>query len=591
MNTITTTASSAPGAAITAPRASAAKPETPRGLTGGPIARVLKGFKRELFWIAVFSFFVNLLTLTPTLYMLQLFDRVMLSGNGMTLLALTGLMIFLSLVMAFSEWVRSRLLVRAGGRFDAVLNREVFGAAFQAQLREAQRSPQQPMVDLNTLRTYLTGNGVLVMADAPWTLVFVAALFLMHPSLGWLSVGFVAVQFVLGYVVQKLQTRTQAKTRELAMDSAQYLQAKLRNAETVESMGMQGNLRVQWQALHDRQMAHHARSHELTRRIAALMKWVQYTQQGLMLALGALLAIQGRVTPGAIVASNTLMGNALRPVGLIVQIWTQTTEALASYRRLDRLLSLQPAQPANPPAIEVKGQITLRGLVATAPGRTTPILKGIDAEFHAGEVVGIIGPSGAGKSTLARCLLGIWPGRTGQVLIDGHPVEEWPRQILGPQVGYLPQDIELFEGSMAENIGRFGNAKPPEVIAAATRAGIHEMVLRMPQGYDTPIGEGGTALSGGQRQRVGLARAILGGPSIVVLDEPNANLDDAGEAALSKVVRELKAGGATVFMIVHQPSMLALVDRLLVLEAGRISQLAYLKDDPRSSAASSKVQP
>ncbi|MBC7941018.1 MAG: ATP-binding cassette domain-containing protein [Chitinophagaceae bacterium] len=303
------------------------------------------------------------------------------------------------------------------------------------------------------------------------------------------------------------------------------------------------------------------------------MKWVQYTQQALMLALGAVLAIDGQITPGAMVASNALMGNALRPIGVIVQSWGQSVAARAAFARLSALLHSQPVQPLDAPAPGVTGQITLRNLEATAAGRKTPILQGLDAEFKAGEVVAIVGPSGAGKSTLARCLLGIWPGTQGDVLLDGHPIQSWPRQSLGPHLGYLPQDIELFDGSIAENIARFSNVNASVVIDAATRAGIHDMVLRLPKGYDTPIGEAGGILSGGQRQRLGLARALLGQPAVVVLDEPSANLDDAGEAALARAVRDLRARGATVFMIVHQPHLLSVADRVLVLEAGRIARL------------------
>jgi ATP-binding cassette subfamily C exporter for protease/lipase len=324
--------------------------------------------------------------------------------------------------------------------------------------------------------------------------------------------------------------------------------------------------------------------------VQAIMKWVQYTQQGLMLSLGALLAINGKVSSGAIVASNTLMGNALRPVGLIVGIWGQTTDARLAFNRLNQLLRAQPAVAIEAPAPAVKGQITLRGLKASAPGRATPILKGLDAEFRAGEVIGIVGPSGAGKSTLARCLLGIWPGSEGEVLIDGHPIAAWPRQLLGPHIGYLPQDIEIFDGTIAENIARFSGIDSQKVIDAAMRAGIHDMVLRLPNGYDTLIGESSGVLSGGQRQRMGLARALLDEPAIVVLDEPNANLDDAGEAALVRAVRELKARGATVFMIVHQQQMLALADRVVVLDAGQITRIAQVVVAPATAAPAAATQ-
>ncbi len=560
----------AAGAATAAGGAALASP--PRFLQG-PLGQLLWTFRREFMWLLIFSMFVNLLLLAPTLYMLQVFDRVMASGNGMTLLALTVTLVILLLVMAFAEWVRSRLLVRAGARFDDVLNRSVFGAAFMAQLRQPQRSPQQPLTDMNTLRQFLTGNGVFAIVDAPWAVVFIGVLFLMHPWLGWLSVVFVVLQLTLGFVVQRLSGQGQKLSQELSLDASQYLQAKLRNSETVESMGMQPNLRRQWMALHERQMANHESVQTTQYRVQAAMKFLQYTQQALMLSLGALLAIEGKITPGAMVASNALMGNALRPIGVIVQSWGQSVEARAAWARLTSLLMAQAAEPTQAPAAEVKGQLSLRNLQATAPNRETPILHGLDADFRAGEVVGILGPSGAGKSTLARCLLGIWPGATGEVLLDGHRMRDWPRSALGPHLGYLPQDIELFDGTIADNISRFGDVDPDQVIDAARRAGIHDMILRQPKGYDTSIGDGGASLSGGQRQRLGLARAILGHPAVVVLDEPSANLDDAGEKALASALRDLKSRGTTVFMIVHQPQLLAVADRVLVLEGGRITQM------------------
>jgi len=560
------------------------------GLLQTRVGRVLTSFRREFIWVAVFSAIANVLMLTPTIYMLQLFDRVMSSGNVMTLVAITALMLIFTLVMGFSEWVRARLLVRAGSRFDEVLNRNVFDAAFAAQLSNTRRNPLQPLNDLNQLRQFMTGNGVFAVADTPWTLIFIAALFLMHPLLGWLSVAFCVVQLALGFILQSSMTRGQRATQEAGLDSAQYLQAKLRNAETVESMGMLDNLRFLWMALDERHHAQQSRTHEFSHRVQAGMKWLQYTQQALMLSLGALLVMRGEIGPGAMIASNALMGNALRPVGLIVGIWSQFVEARAAFDRLNTVLDEHPEVVGVSPPVKMQGQVTVRDLKASAAGRERPILHGLNAEFKAGEVVAIIGPSGAGKSTLARCLLGIWPQTEGEVLLDGRAIQGWTREDLGPNLGYLPQDVELFEGTIAENISRFADVSPDVVIVAAKSAGIHEMVLNMPKGYDTPIGEAGGTLSGGQRQRLGLARAILGSPALVVLDEPSANLDDQGEAALLRVVRELKAGGSTVFMVVHQQQLLTAADRVLVMEAGQIKQLANIVLTPPPAAQTQQTK-
>jgi ATP-binding cassette, subfamily C, bacterial exporter for protease/lipase len=291
------------------------------------------------------------------------------------------------------------------------------------------------------------------------------------------------------------------------------------------------------------------------------------------------------------VASNALSGNALRPIGLLVQSWAPAIEARAAWGRLDQLLLKHERIDSTAEAPTLQGAVTLQDLSAGVEGRREPIIQGISAEFAPGEVIGIVGPSGAGKSTLARCLLGIWPQRGGRVLYDGVPIEQLSREAIGPQLGYLPQDIDLFDGTIAENIGRFAEVEPAEVVEAARMAGIHEMVLRLPKGYDTPIGEFGSILSGGQRQRLGLARACLGSPRIVVLDEPNANLDDAGEAALVQAVLAMKARKTTVFMIVHRPSLLAVADRILVLENGRMSRLAIVQRAVQPAAPPERQQP
>ena len=553
------------------PTVQALQPARPR--RASPLGQCLWTFRREFFWVCVFSLFANVLMLTPTLYMLQVFDRVMLSGSELTLFALTGIMVAFFAVMGFAEWVRARLVVRAGARLDEALNARVFEASFDARLSGAKGNPLQALTDLTQLRQFLTGNGIFALVDTPWTVVYIAVLFLMHPWLGWASIGFTLVLLGLALVGHWLTSRRHKKVQELSIESATYLQSKLRNAETVEAMGMLGNLRRQWLDVQRKQSNAQADAQEMARRVQSVTKFVQYMQQSLMLALGALLAVDGQISAGAMIASNALMANALRPIGSLVQVWKQYVDARQSYSRLNGALIDHPPRVAKHEGDGVTGQISLRNLVATAPGRKTPILHGLTVDFKAGEVIAILGPSGAGKSTLVRCLLGIWPDPTGQVLLDGQPIEDWSRELLGPHLGYLPQDIELFDGSIAENIARFMPVDAAVVVDAATRTGIHDMVLRLPKGYDTPMGEAGGLLSGGQRQRIGLARAILGEPALVVLDEPNANLDDVGEQALIRTVRELKSKGKTVFMVVHQKHMLAAADRVLLLDNGRITNL------------------
>lgn len=556
----------------------------PELLARSELGRSIWTFRREFLWVGIFSLFANVLMLSPTLYMLQVFDRVMLSQNEFTLIGLTAVITLFFAMMSFAEWVRSRLLVRAGVRFDEFLNSRVFKASFDANLNQAAHNPVESFRDLLNLRQFLTGNGIFALFDTPWTPIYIVVLFMMHLWLGVVAVIFTLFFIALAWYSHKLTAEGNELANQAHMEANTYLYGKLRHAETVEALGMLGNLRRHWQALHD---THNLRSYEaqhLQHQVQAFVKFVQYSQQSLVLALGALLAIRGEISAGAMVASNALVGNALRPISILVATWKQFADAKKSYLRLENLLGEHPERESSHTADRVLGQITFLDLIATAPGRKDPILRGLNVNFRAGEVVGIVGPSGAGKSTFVRCLIGIWPNIKGKVLLDGHDIESWSRDELGPHLGYLPQDIELFEGTIAENIGRFGVVNPELVIEAAQRTGIHDMILRFPKGYDTPMGEAGGKLSGGQRQRVGLARAIYGNPSMIVLDEPNANLDDVGEAALIKTIQELRAQGCTVFMVVHQRNILSVADRVLVLNEGSIKQFGPIAVAPAVTA-------
>ena len=548
----------------------------PAAIGRSALGRSLWAFRREFVWVGVFSLFVNVLMLAPTLYMMQIFDRVMQSQNEFTLIALTLVTVGLLGVMALAEWLRSRLLVRAGVRFDEFLSARVFNASFEANLNQATHNPVQSFTDLVNLRQFLTGNGVFAFFDTPWTPVYIGVLFLMHPLLGWVGVGFLILLALLAWGSHRLTAPRHAQAMSGWVQSTTYLTSKLRNAETVQAMGMMGNLRRQWLQLYERQLVGGADAQRIAHRVQAFTKFVQYSQQSIVLAVGAWLVIHGELTAGAMVASNAIMSYALRPISTLVGTWKQFVDARVAYGRLARLLDEHPERSADHAADAVRGQITLRGLVASAAHRPLPILKGLDAAFVAGEVVAIVGPSGAGKSTLARCLVGIWPQTEGAVLLDGQPLQGWSREALGPHIGYLPQDIELLDGTIAENIARFSVVDSVKVIEAAQRTGIHEMILRLPKGYDTPMGLAGGQLSGGQRQRVALARALYGNPALMVLDEPSANLDDQGVAALAKAIQELKARGTTVFMVLHQRNLLAEADRVLVLNDGVITQIAPL---------------
>ena len=520
--------------------------------------------------VGVFSMVTNLLMLSPTLYMLQVYDRVLVSRNELTLLAVSLITLFLFGVMAFSEWMRTRVLVRSGLRLDAMLSTRVFNASFDATLSQSGSAVPRAFNDLIQIRQFLTGQGIFAFFDAPWAPIYIAVLFFLHPVLGWASIVFALVQAALAWFGHRRTVEPTEVAAKAGMESSAYLQGKLRNAEALESMGMVDNLLPHWLRRHRKAVSMQSQASSLTHRITAVSKFIRYTQQSFALGVGALLVIDGQLTPGAMIAANVLMTRALAPIDMLVSTWKGYVVAKGAYGRLEALLQEYPERDAALSRVAPRGSLKLRNLVATAPGRPTPILKGIDLLIEPGTVQVVLGPSGSGKSTLARAMIGIWPYVAGEVRLDDLPIDSWDRSELGPYIGYLPQDIELFEGTIADNIARFGEVDPGKVIAAAQAAGLHEMILRFPKGYDTEMGEAGSLLSGGQRQRIALARAMYGNPVFVVLDEPNANLDDVGEAALVRAVLAMKQSGATVVLVTHRPGIVGVADRLLVLRDGLV---------------------
>ena len=542
------------------------------------LAATLYAFRREFLIVGIFSMVANVLMLAPTLYMLQVYDRVLVSRSELTLVVVSLITLFLFAVMAFAEWSRSRLLVRAGVRLDAVLSTRVFNASFEANLSQSDAPAQRAFIDLTEVRQFLTGNGIFAFFDAPWAPIYIAVLFFLHPFLGWVSIGFALVQAALAWFGHRRTIAPSEQASKAALDVNLYLQGKMRNAEVVESMGMLSGLRERWSSRHAEYMDRQGEAQGLTHRITAISKWVRYCQQSLALAAGALLVIEGELTAGGMIAANVLMTRALAPIDQMVNTWRSFIGARSAFLRLETLLRAHPERDPALSRVPPTGQVVVRDVVASAPGRAQPILQGVSLQASPGTVTVVLGPSGSGKSTLARVLMGIWPDVSGEVLLDGQPLGGWGRAELGPHVGYLPQDVELFDGTIAENIARFAEIESDKVIAAARSAGLHDMILRFPRGYDTPMGEAGSLLSGGQRQRVGLARAIYGDPVLIVLDEPNANLDDVGEAALMRAVRELRDKGRTVFLITHRPGAVAVADQLLVLRDGRV-----LRQGPRDA--------
>jgi ATP-binding cassette subfamily C exporter for protease/lipase len=528
----------------------------------------LRSLRGALLTVGVFSGFINLLMLAPAIYMLQVYDRVLASRNETTLLVLSLLVVGAFLFMAALEAVRGWVLVRVGARLDSQLNARVFTAAFERNLRRRGSNTAQPIHDLNTVRQTLTGSALLAAFDAPWLPVYLVVIFLMSPALGWFALGGALVLLVLAVVNERVSKPRLDEAQKFSLQSHTALTNNLRNAEVIEAMGMLPQIRGRWYELHRQQIRSQAKASDQAAVLSSATKFVRIAMQSLVLGFGALLVLEGKLTAGMMIAASILAGRALAPVELLVGNWKQIVAGRQAHARLRELLGSHPPRLQGMSLPKPRGVVSVEMASAAAPGTQRLILKNLAFSIAPGEVVAIVGPSASGKSSLARLLVGIWPAVTGGVRLDGASTFDWNKDELGPHVGYLPQDIELFDGTVAENIARFGAVDAGKVIEAARRVDMHEQILRLPQGYDTPLGTDGSNLSGGQRQRIGLARALYGDPSLIVLDEPNSNLDESGEKALVDAVRALKAQGKTVVLITHRMSTLAAVDKVLVLAEG-----------------------
>lgn len=527
--------------------------------------------KASFFYVGFFSLFVNLLLLVPSFYMLEVYDRVVSSRSVTTLIMLTLIVVFLMSVYGALEWIRSRMMVRISTRLDLMLSERVFNASFKQSLfTNGLGVSAQPMGDLAGLRQFLTGSGLFAFFDVPWIPVYVGIMFYFHPWFGWLTVfgSLVAIVFAIANEWATSKLLLEANRENGA--ALGMVNSSLRNAEVINSMGMLPSLLKRWKVRGYKVLSLQAHASEKGGAISNASRTWRLLLQSFVLGLGAYLVINNEITPGLMTAASILVGRALAPIDQMIGNWRGFVAARGQYARLNEVLRQIPADPERMPLPVPKGDLSVEQIVVTPPGAHAPVIKGISFRAPPGASVGVLGASAAGKSTLARALLGIWPAQSGKVRLDGADMFHLDRAAVGPHLGYLPQDIELFEGSIADNIARFGEVDATKVVEAAQVAGVHEMILRLPQGYDTVIGAHGGALSGGQRQRIGLARAIYGDPKLVILDEPNSNLDDAGERALGEALIKLKQRGTTLFIITHRVSALAYVDNLLVLSEGQI---------------------
>ena len=535
-----------------------------------PLFEAFIAAKSYFLYAALFSAAVNILMLVPSIYMLQVYDRVVASGSMSTLVMLTLIMMFLLSSMGGLEWVRSRVLVRASARLEQLLKDRVFNATFKQSLYTTSAGTQ-PIADLTGLRQFMTGPGLFAFFDAPWVPVYILVMFLFHPIFGWMAIFGAVVLLCIAFVNEKVTKQKLKEANEKATWVNNFANKNIRNAEVIESMGMLGNVRHMWASHGDEVQGLQTEASNLAGILTSFSKAFRVILQSLILGMGAYLAVKQEITPGLMIAGSLLLGRALAPIDQMVGAWTGFVNARSQYARLNSLLDKIPEDEEKMELPNPVGVISVSAIVVAPPGTRTPVLTNINFDLAAGETMGVIGPSAAGKSTLARALLGIWPTMNGSVRLDGADIFAWDRELLGPHIGYLPQDIELFDGSISDNISRFSGVDAEKVVAAAQLAGVHEMILKLPKGYDTVIGGDGGMLSGGQRQRVGLARALYGNPKFIVLDEPNSNLDEQGDKALSQALDLLKGKGVTIVVIAHRPQILRKVDKILVLANGAMA--------------------
>jgi ATP-binding cassette subfamily C protein EexD len=517
----------------------------------------------------IFSFFVNILMLAPIIYMLEVYDRVLTSNSESTLLMLTLLLVFLLLVMGGLEWARSQVLVVTGNRLEKALGPRVFDSLFrQALASGGSISTTQPLADLLTLRQLLSGSALLTLFDAPWLPIYIAIMFLFHPVMGVVAIVAALILILLAVVNERSTRQDLDAANALNIENSQQTQRNLRNSEAIEAMGMLSKLRARWQERQDELLALQARASRRGGIITTASKIFRMMMQSLMLGLGAYLAIQGDITGGMVIAGSLLLGRALAPIDQLINSWKSFVSARDAYKRLSQLLEAIPAIEAPMLLPPPRGHVSLQQVFVTPGDAMGPVIRGVSLTIEPGHAVALIGPSAAGKSTLIRAILGILPTVSGAVRIDGAEISQWNREALGEHIGYLPQDVELLDGTVSENIARFGIVDPEKVIAAAMAAGVHEMILKLPEGYETRITA--NLLSAGQRQRIGLARALYDQPKLIILDEPNSNLDTQGDLALAESIRSMKAAGSTLILVTHRNNVLELVDRVAVLANGEI---------------------
>lgn len=552
------------------------------------LREALSACKSSFIAVGIFSLCINFLMLSPAFYMLQVYDRVVASGSKGTLLMLTLIFVMMMATMGSLEWVRARILARQGTKIDTLLSSRLFNASFkQALFSGGSAAATQPLEDLSGLRQFISSNALFAFFDTPWVPIYLLVMYLFHPLFGLVGVLSVILLSCLTLLNEKGTRGLLAAAGKEQVVAKNYINTNVRNAEVVESMGMLGNIRGRWSEKNNRVLYWQGLANDRQGLYSSISKSLRITIQSLVLGLGAYLALNKEISPGLMIAGSILLGRALQPIDQLLGAWRGFVSARNQYQRLQEVLEKTPEEAEKMQLPKPLGAILAEGAVIIPPGSKIPAVKSASFSISAGEIVGIIGPSASGKSSLVRGVLGIWPASGGNIRLDGADTFKLDREVFGPHLGYLPQDIELFEGTVSENIARFGEVDPEKVVDAAQQADVHEMILQLSNGYDTHLGPGGAGLSGGQRQRIGLARALYGQPTVIVLDEPNSNLDEAGEQALARALEVLKGRSCTTIIITHRVNILSKVDKLMLLKEGSI--IAFGPKDKILAQANTKL--
>lgn len=533
--------------------------------------RQVRSKSRGHLWaVGIFSFFVNLLMLTGPIFMLQVYDRVLGSRSEETLLALFIVMAFLFAMMGLLDYVRGRVLARIGANFQAALDKRVFAAVLKrASIAQGEAGTATALRDLESVQRVYASPVFAALFDIPWTPVFLFGITLFHPWLGMLAVGGGAI-LILVTLLNQATTRGPAAQASMAMARAEHFSDQVRTeAEMVRSLGMHNAAFERWSQARDQSLTSGLASSDRTGGFSTLSKTFRLFLQSAMLGLGAYLVLNAGLTPGAMIAASILLGRALAPIDLVIGQWPSVQRAMKGWNNLTELLAAIPEEQPKMPLPTPKARLIVQQLTVVPPGEKVASLRLVSFEVQPGEALGVIGPSGSGKTTLARALTGVWRPAGGKIRLDGATLDQYDPDVLGQHIGFLPQRVQLFDGTIAENIARLSQQPDPEmVIEAAKKAAAHEMILKLPEGYDTRVSAGGGRLSGGQIQRIGLARAVFGSPVLLVLDEPNSNLDNEGSQALNAAIRHMKAEGRSVLIMAHRPAAIEACDKLLVLELG-----------------------